>query len=345
MLQLNQVFEHSGRFMRLLWQDKELVFWIDIHEKTAWPERITSEEIVTLLIEKHLKVIDDPYVSLTQRSVSINSTNWEKCERAWKLIKEHITNEDLFYRSSRGKLITYISEQNGTTKQSITRYIRRYWQRGMTKYALLPDYQNSGGSGKTRDTSKSKLGRNRSITSGQGSNVTPDIAKVFRQCIETYLLKEDRPSVASAYAVALDVLSATASHADKTTLPTLRQFRYFYNREYKMQTKLKYQLSEIEYEKEVRPIISTSTAETLGPGFRYQIDATIADIYLLSEHDRTKIVGRPVVYFVIDVFSRMVTGMYVGFEGPSWVSAMMAVANAGSNKVEYCKKFGLEITE
>ena len=31
----------------------------------------------------------------------------------------------------------------------------------------------------------------------------------------------------------------------------------------------------------------------------------------MSEQDRSLIVGRPVIYFVVDVFSRMVTGMYV----------------------------------
>ncbi|MCG8282963.1 transposase, partial [Escherichia coli] len=70
---------------------------------------------------------------------------------------------------------------------------------------------------------------------------------------------------------------------------------------------------------------------------------TIADIYLVSEHDRSLIVGRPVVYMVIDVFSRMVVGMYVGFEGPSWVSAMVALANTVADKVEYCRQYGVEI--
>ncbi len=49
------------------------------------------------------------------------------------------------------------------------------------------------------------------------------------------------------------------------------------------------------------------------------------------------------MYFVIDVFSRMVTGMYIGLEGPSWVGAMMAIANAASDKVAYCREYGISI--
>ena len=51
------------------------------------------------------------------------------------------------------------------------------------------------------------------------------------------------------------------------------------------------------------------------------------------------------LYIVVDVFSRMIVGIYVGFEGPSRVGAMMALANAASDKVEFCARFGIEIGE
>ncbi len=50
-----------------------------------------------------------------------------------------------------------------------------------------------------------------------------------------------------------------------------------------------------------------------GPGSRYEIDATIADVYLLSA-DRQRVIGRPTLYVVVDVFSRMVAGFYIGLE-------------------------------
>ena len=83
----------------------------------------------------------------------------------------------------------------------------------------------------------------------------------------------------------------------------------------------------------------------MGPGSKYQIDASVGDIYLVSQFDRSNIIGMPVMYFVIDVFSRMVTGMYIGLEGPSWVGAMMAIANAALDKVAYCREYGISIAE
>lgn len=85
--------------------------------------------------------------------------------------------------------------------------------------------------------------------------------------------------------------------------------------------------------------------ETFGPGSRYQIDATPADVYLLSAINPDKIIGRPIVYAIIDVYSRLVAGIYVGLEGPSWLGAMMALDNVVEDKVEFCKTYGIEITE
>ena len=57
----------------------------------------------------------------------------------------------------------------------------------------------------------------------------------------------------------------------------------------------------------------TGKAEThlRGPGIACQIDATTADIYLVSRDYRTAIIGRPAMYFQMDSFSHIVTGMNI----------------------------------
>ena len=344
MLLLNQVFRVSGNLMRLLWQDGDLAFWIDIENANAWPLSINVSELELKLLDDELELEDDPFSEIRSRIYDESSIHWQKCQHAWGIIKYEIDNPELFYRNQRGKIVKQLSEQHKVTHQSIIRYLRRFWQRGMCMQALLPDYINSGGKGKRRDTSKSKLGRKRSVSSGTGINITPEIERIFRLTIEKKLLKPNAPSIPAAYSSSLNLIRASVSR-DADCLPTITQFRYFIQREYAKTLQIESQLTDIEFEKDARPLKSTSTSETLGPGFRYQIDATIADIYLLSAFDRTKIVGRPVIYFVIDVYSRMVTGMYIGFENPSWISAMMAMINAACSKVEYCKQFGIEIDE
>ena len=108
---------------------------------------------------------------------------------------------------------------------------------------------------------------------------------------------------------------------------------------------IQFRKSAKEFESKHRPILSDSKSETNGPGTRFQIDATIADIYLVSSLDVNKVIGRPVIYAVIDVYSRIVTGLYVGLEGPSWIGAMMALDNMVADKVHFCKQYGIEIFE
>ncbi|MEA4961583.1 hypothetical protein [Lutispora sp.] len=102
---------------------------------------------------------------------------------------------------------------------------------------------------------------------------------------------------------------------------------------------------EKKYKLQHRAVLGKSDAETIGPGSMYQIDATIGDVYLVSRYNRNWIIGRPVIYAVIDVFSRMITGLYVGLEGPSWVGAMMALANAAMDKVNFCAEYGISISD
>ncbi len=41
----------------------------------------------------------------------------------------------------------------------------------------------------------------------------------------------------------------------------------------------------------------------------------------------------------------MVVGIYVGLEGPSWLGAMMALSNAFTDKVNYCKEYDINISQ
>jgi hypothetical protein len=61
--------------------------------------------------------------------------------------------------------------------------------------------------------------------------------------------------------------------------------------------------------------------------------------------NRNWVIGRPAIYAVIDKFSRMICGIYIGLESGSYTGAMMALLNATMNKVEYCKQYGIEIEE
>lgn len=51
-------------------------------------------------------------------------------------------------------------------------------------------------------------------------------------------------------------------------------------------------------------------------------DATVADIYIVSRLSRRPI-GRPVIYTMVDAYSRLITGVYVGIEGGQYALRLL----------------------
>lgn len=65
-----------------------------------------------------------------------------------------------------------------------------------------------------------------------------------------------------------------------------------------------------------------------GPNHMWAIDSTIGDVYLRSAINRAWIIGRPIVYILVDVWSTSVIGFFVCLAGPSWDMAKQALFSA-----------------
>lgn len=81
-----------------------------------------------------------------------------------------------------------------------------------------------------------------------------------------------------------------------------------------------------------------------GPGSLYMIDSTKLDIYLRSALSG-RIVERPVFYAIIDAFSQMITGFYLGLRHASWEAAKLALDVAFAEKVTFAADMGYPLAE
>lgn len=80
----------------------------------------------------------------------------------------------------------------------------------------------------------------------------------------------------------------------------------------------------------LRRLVSRNWQGVSGPGHTWSIDSTIGDIFLRSSVNRAWIIGRPVVYIVVDVWSTAVVGFYVCLRGPSWDTAKVALFSSAA---------------
>lgn len=67
-----------------------------------------------------------------------------------------------------------------------------------------------------------------------------------------------------------------------------------------------------------------------GPGHTWAVDSTVGDLYLRSSIKREWVIGRPIVYILVDVWSTAVVGFYVCLRGPSWDMAKVALFCSGA---------------
>ncbi|KJS36237.1 MAG: transposase [Rhodospirillaceae bacterium BRH_c57] len=358
-LTVNRLLEYpdSERIERVLWIDPHRAgfYVIDINDPGAFPEFRADVELSPRLESGDCRfATEDPWAGLAGDEDTILPPHRARRDKAWALIKPLVFDQPaIFHPASRGPAVARVMADNGSNKVTLYRLLRRYWQRGLTPNALLPDYDRCGGRGKDK-TATGKL-RGRPPTFGTpGSNVTPEMRALFRSVVTGCFGGKSALTLQGAYEEMIGQHFSDSAIDERTgrqilvpwpDAPSLRQFSYWYHKDNDIFAIERRRRTPRIYDKDMRALLGSSTAETIGPGSRYQIDATIADVYLVSRYDRTKIVGRPVLYVVIDVFTRMIVGVYVGFEGPSWVGAMEALAIAAGDKVSYCQQFGIDINE
>ncbi|WNV05965.1 DDE-type integrase/transposase/recombinase [Candidatus Methylospira mobilis] len=345
MFRINEVVRFDSKLYRILADLPEELVWIALEDDAAFPSLISKSELVVAIeLEKIIRA-EDPYEKLYFYLQEEDSLAREKRDRNYELIKPVFSDKNFFIPKTRSSIINRIIAEEGTTKQTLYRLLRRYWQRGQTPNTLLPDYMNSGGKGKKRPSNEKKLGRPRKFTPGIGVVIDEHIEKMFRIVIDRYLLTDKKHSFPYAHRKLQAMYQTYYPETSESEIPTNWQMLHFFKREYNQVEKIQKRSNKIEYNKDIQPLNGTANMHVLGPGSRFEIDATIADIYLVSDSERKNIVGRPIVYIVIDVFSRMIAGFYIGFENPSYVAAMQALTMAMTNKVNYCKRYGIEIEE
>jgi len=347
---------------RLLWMNSpgdSLVF-IRVFGSAHAPFYRSRAQLEAAFDQGEFHFLDfDPYAYLNDQETSIPMKRRILRDQAWQIIASLVQppNERIFESAERGPMVREILKSVKISKATVYKYLRRFWQCGQVKNALVPRYANSGAKGKERNSKETiKRGRPSNI-SGKcpGINIGPKERAYFAMGIKKFYASNNgghKPSLRRAY-------DKTIAHYFKRGVqlcdgvpvpvipppnecPTFRQFVYWYKKDHNLVTTLLAREGKKRYNLKCRAILGHSTAMAFGPGSLYQIDSTIADVNLISSLD-SEIIGRPVLYLVVDVFSRLIAGFAVTLENASYSAAMLAVENAATDKVMFCKQHGITL--
>ena len=169
--------------------------------------------------------------------------------------------------------------------------------------------------------------------------------QMIERAIRRYYFGAKRLSLRAAYEMMLLEDYVGPDGELDSDAPTWSQFRhYYYDHDmHKDPQKVIAREGLTKYQRDHRPAWGSSAGWRPQPG-SYQMDATQADIYLVSRQDRSIVVGRPYIYLAVDTATHLIAGVYVGFSCDE-TAVMACIAQAASDKVEYCARYGIEITQ
>ena len=186
----------------------------------------------------------------------------------------------------------------------------------------------------------------RYLATGQvafSKNREVNVNRTYEWAIKTLYFSAKQFSLRAAYDMLLVQKYTDLAGKLMKNIPSWSSFRnYFYSRGYHKQPRKVISRSGLtNYQRNERPVFGSSSDWRSVPG-SYQMDATQADIYLVSRHDRSKVIGRPYIYLAVDTATQLIAGIYVGLECDE-SAVMLCLANAAQDKVKFCRECGVEI--
>ncbi len=303
-------------------------------------------------------LVQDPFISVVSGQV-VSEKNLKRMNRAWQAIKELVKlgPRAMFDPHQRSVWIDLQVQQKRFSKPHLYTLLRHYWEGGQTRDALLPRFARSGAPGQDR-LKATDLKRGRRVKPWHlkkrlpGVNVDEATRKQLIDGAKKFYESSDGLTLKEAYKKTMEWLFKDGYVMAHTGMlvptlppegayPSYRQFVYWYKKEKRDVPAKLARVGPREFQLTSRAMMGNATREAFGPGSTYQIDSTIVDLNLVSSLDRALIVGRPVLYVVIDTFSRMVKGFSVSFEHASWRAALLALENVTTDKEVFCTSLGL----
>lgn len=347
-------FESGAQYL-VLWvaPENKYGYWYDLNSRSRKPTKFVPSDI-TSDENNHIYEVTDFSIATNRPESTLSDAEKAHRDKIWFMMQTAVEYEPEIYESkTRIAILRMIAEDNNTYPNNLYGLLDKYWRSGKTKNAFIPAFHRCGGKGSVRNDGVKKIGRKSYDENSTGKRLTETDRTNFANAIKSYYLNRKKLTLTTVYEKMLSDCYSVESKKNPgkkqllppNELPSIWQFRFWYNKNRNTVNEQKKRNGESSFELTGRSVLGKSDFGLMGPGAQYQIDATVGDIYLVSQFDRSNIIGRPVLYFVIDAFSRTVTGMSVGLEGPSWRGIAGAIANMAMDKVAYCKEYGIEITE
>lgn len=312
-------------------------------------ELLDNKEIVPQSLELHSSYYTDLKKKKDQEVFK------SRCLTMQSFLDFEQLRESILIHGNIGELVRKTMEKHQVSNS----HVRQLWSilctYGFTERSLRARWDRCGAPGKKRllspNASRQKSGRktsqqrlNKALYGIYGQPVQTGMNEAWEDIIAAADKKVPipKPSMPERYKQIISSHFATASTFDadgkiitvdlkKGSYPNYQQVKRVLTTRTNYLQKILEKTSKGHFSRALRGLSSKSWEGVSGPGHLYAIDSTIGDIYLRSSLNPAWIVGRPIVYIVVDVWSTAIVGFYVCLTGPSWSTAQVSLFNTAAS--------------
>lgn len=350
-LSAGNILKSNTKEERIIHVDDNFIVTVDLGTTKLIFNRYNPYDLVTAIRHEEITVVEDENTDV----FDVDSLP-EKYKEIYERNREVVNDFALTY----GPYFKEFGKKDGGSKEEACRYnmgikaylkvIRDYYQSGCNDVSLLSKRTPTIYNNTERNYTK-KVGRPTTYTS-KNRILNDELKMQFNEGLQELLAGERCISIQNAYdhiiqnhytkqVIEDGVLSLVEE--DTENIPTYKQFYYFVR---KNTTKRQLDLiktSAQEVRNNKRLLLSDTQYGVYGPGDLVEIDACEVDVSLVDIYNPDNTVARPILYLMIDVATRMILAISVAFENNSVLGVTNLFLNLSDDKVEYCKKFGINL--
>ncbi len=317
--------------------------------QTKGPERVSMTALQNALEEGTLTVFSTVRPALKEPDSLSNAAKkeYDAWEPHFRALLAGERRDELLEAEGRKRTIAAIMEATKRPNIAVRRMLYKILRAGRHLYGICNDFSGRGAPGVKQEPGTNKRGRKPLAGGIAAERPASDFrARIEAAVQERVITNGEKIPVAFRKMTATDFSRTTTAPNGKvkTVLlpeaqrPTLKQFRAIaediQHRGLK-RTRLNAAMA--------RP--GTAKDGVLGPGFRYEIDATGGQLELVSEFDLDQAIGPANAYGLLDVWLTVCVGGAMGVFNAGYNAAQVALFNTFTSKKELCERWDIDIDD
>lgn len=320
-------------------------------------EKLSDKKLLYPVSVERRFVPEHASEEMKQHSDRINQTNQEHAARVCKMalfFDFAQLQESILLTKGIGLLVKRTMQEFGVSRS----YVYKHWSSlclwGFHESSLLPRRDRCGAPGISRhcnppkhgEVSRQKAGRKTTkqrIALSHGQALDPEqpgmsLDWATRIRVADRQLPTPKPPIpkriqhvlSSSFLQTLREANGAVEFVlgPEGSYPNKNQIRRVLTRDLTRLERMIEKTTKQHFSSQLRGLRARNWKGVAGPGHTWAIDSTVGDIYLRSSVNRAWIIGRPIVYIIVDVWSTAIVGFHVCLSGPSWDTAKLAIFNA-----------------